>query len=198
MIYTHIALLANQIVQLEKENRTLAENQAALLKQADDCAHMQEERLKEINDTKAKLNALTAMAADTDSTSPSASTYNSAAADTTDDESPDERDGSGNESHSEPDDSGDEDFSPTPRAGKKLRGGKKRGRRGRGSGWHHTTESKAKMSAAKKEGCARKRAALLLDFAGATEPPSPTGYNAGLPTGSTPTSPTPTDVETAA
>ena len=187
MIYTHIALLANQIVQLEKENRTLAENQAALLKQADDCAHMQEERLKEINDTKAKLNALTAMAAGTDSTSPSASTYNSAAADTTDDES-----------HSEPDDSGDEDFSPTPRAGKKLRGGKKRGRRGRGSGWHHTTESKAKMSAAKKEGCARKRAALLLDFAGATEPPSPTGYNAGLPTGSTPTSPTPTDAETAA
>ena len=48
MIYTHIALLANQIVQLEKENRTLAENQAALLKQADDCAHMQEESLRQL------------------------------------------------------------------------------------------------------------------------------------------------------
>ena len=39
---------------------------------------------------------------------------------------------------------------------------------------------------------------MLLDFSGATEPPSPTGYNSDLPTGSTPTSPTPTDAETAA
>ena len=197
MIYAQLATLSNHIVQLEKDARLLGEKEAdkkkaaqqaleqskysaaqEAVEQADYLAGLKEETLKEIADKEAKIKALTAQRFG----SPSASTSASQQANATDDESPSERD-----------DSDDEDYPPN-RVGN-MRGGKKRGR---GSGWHHTEESKAKMSAAKKVGWARKRAALLLDLAGATEPPSPTGYNAGLPTGATPTSPTPTDVETAA